>query len=207
MSNPYLYVLNPFLTAGGFRNQMEKIKRGAKNSGFQDIAFENMMKNIAGWKAGEEWCMYYCKAVYMQFFSFDREFLKRNFSGGTLWTPSNIEKLNKAGDRRYVFIRENSPQIGDILILRQRSNAGGHAGIVTEVLSNTKVKTIEGNTSLAKVRNGQGVFELERTLEVGKYSAGNSGMYFVGYIRRNFTQDELNRLYYDNDALTLKMRN
>ena len=203
MPNPYLYVFNPFLTAGGFRNQMEKIKRGAKNAGFQDVAFENMMSSV-GWRRNDEWCMFYCKAVYMQFYSFDREFLKTNFSGGTIWTPSNIENLNKAGNKRYVFIRENSPQIGDILILRQRSNAGGHAGIVTEVLSNTKVRTIEGNTSLAKVRNGQGVFELERTLEVGKYSSGNSGMYFVGYIRRNFTQDELDRLYYDKISLKMK---
>jgi hypothetical protein len=205
MSNPYLYVLNPFLTAGGFRGQMEKLKRGAKNQGFQDVVFENMMSAV-GWRRNDEWCMFYCKAVYMQFFSFDREFLRTNFSGGTIWTPSNIEKLNARGDRRYVFVKENSPQVGDIFILRQRSNAGGHAGIVTEVLSNTRVKTIEGNTSLAGVRSGQGVFELERTLDVGKVSKGST-MYFVGYIRRNFTQDELNRLYYDNDALTLKMRN
>jgi hypothetical protein len=204
MPNPYLYVLNPFLTSKGFRGQMERLKRNAKNAGFVDGVFEGMMKSV-GWRTGQEWCMYYCKAVYMQFFSFDRDFLRTNFSGGTIWTPSNIEKLNARGDRRYIFVKENNPQIGDIFIMRSTSRDGGHAGIVTEVLSNTKVKTIEGNTSLAGVRTGQGVFELERTLDVGKVSKGST-MFFVGYIRRNFTQPELDRLYYDTEELTLKMR-
>jgi hypothetical protein len=200
--NPLLNVFNPFLVSKGFKGQLEKVVRGSKNVGFVDASFQAMMKSV-GWRGGEAWCMYFCKLVYMQFFSFDREFISKNFNGSSQGTPNNIIALNKRGDKRYVFIEENSPQIGDIFCLVNKANRGfGHVGIVTEVIDNTTVKTIEGNTSLKGVREGEGVFELKRTLVVGK----GSSQITRGYIRRNFTKEELDKLYFDETEKTLKFR-
>jgi hypothetical protein len=194
--NPLLTVFNPFLTSKSFRGQMERVVKGGKNVGFVDASFQSMMKAV-GWKGGEAWCMYFCKLVYMQFFSFDREFLAKNFSGSTGGTLQNIINLNAKGDKRYIFIKSNTPQIGDIICLQ------GHVGLVQEVISPTIVKTIEGNTNLKGVREGEGVTENTRTLIVGKSSFGQM---FKGYIRRNFTQDELNKLYFDETEKTLKFK-
>jgi hypothetical protein len=142
----------------------------------------------------------------MQFYSFDREFLAKHFNGSTSdqliiknvgGTVYNIKKLNEQGDRRYIFIPQNTPQIGDIICLQ------GHVGLVQEVISSTIVKTIEGNTNLKGVREGEGVTENKRTLIVGTPSFGQM---FKGYIRRNFSQDELDRLYFDETEKTLKFK-
>jgi len=194
--NPLLTVFNPFLTSKSFRGQMERVVKGGKNVGFVDASFQTMMKAV-GWKGGEAWCMYFCKLVYMQFFSFDREFLAKNFSGSTGGTLQNVINLNARGDKKYIFIKSNTPQIGDIICLQ------GHVGLVQEVISPTVVKTIEGNTNLKGVREGEGVTENTRTLIVGKSSFGQM---FKGYIRRNFTQDELNKLYFDETEKTLKFK-
>jgi hypothetical protein len=196
ITNPLLTVFNPFLSNKGFRGQMERLVKGGKNVGFVDASFQTMMKAV-GWKGGEAWCMYFCKLVYMQFFSFDREFLAKNFNGSTSGTLQNVINLNAKGDKRYVFLNTNTPQIGDIICLQ------GHVGLVQEVISSTIVKTIEGNTNLKGVREGEGVTENKRTLIVGTSSFGQM---FKGYIRRNFSQDELNRLYFDETEKTLKFK-
>jgi hypothetical protein len=195
-TNPLLTVFNPFLSSKSFRGQMEKVVRGAENVGFVDKSFQAMMKSV-GWKGGEAWCMYYCKLVYMQFFSFDREFLAKNFNGSTSGTLQNVINLNARGDRRYVFIKANTPQIGDIICLQ------GHVALVQEVISPTIVKTIEGNTNVRGSREGEGVSENKRTLVVGKKSFDQL---FKGYIRRNFTQTELDKLYFDETEKTLKFK-
>ena len=200
--NPLLNVFNPFLVSRGFKGQLEKVVRGSKNVGFVDASFQAMMKSV-GWRGGEAWCMYFCKLVYMQFFSFDREFISKNFNGSSQGTPNNIIALNNRGDKRYVFIQDNTPQIGDIFCLVNASNKGiGHVGIVTEVIDDRTVKTLEGNTSLKGVREGEGVFELKRTLVVGK----GASQIMRGYIRRNFTKEELEKLYFDETEKTLKFR-
>jgi len=203
--NILLNVFNPFLSNKGFKGQLEKVVRGSQNAGFQDASFQAMMKAV-GWKGGEAWCMYFAKLVYMQFFSFDRDFISNNFTGSSRATPDNIKNLNKRGDRRYIFIEQNTPQIGDIFCLRNSDGSySGHVGIVTEVISPTRVKTIEGNTNLKGAREGDGVFELTRTLEIGKKTDANTKI-FSGYIRRNFTKEELDKLYFDENEKTLKFR-
>jgi len=196
ITNPLLTTFNPFLTNKSFRGQMERIIKGAENVGFVDASFQAMMKGV-GWKGGEAWCMYYCKLVYMQFFSFDREFLAKHFNGSTIGTLQNVINLNAKGDKRYLFIAENTPQVADIICLQ------GHVALVQEVISPTVVRTIEGNTNLKGVREGEGVSENKRTLIVGKPSFGQM---FKGYIRRNFTEDELKKLYFDETEKTLKFK-
>ena len=196
ITNPLLTTFNPFLSNKSFRGQMERVVKGGQNVGFVDASFQAMMKGV-GWKGGEAWCMYYCKLVYMQFFSFDREFLAKHFNGSTIGTLQNVINLNAKGDKRYLFIAENTPQVADIICLQ------GHVALVQEVISPTVVRTIEGNTNLKGVREGEGVSENKRTLIVGKPSFGQM---FKGYIRRNFTEDELKKLYFDETEKTLKFK-
>jgi hypothetical protein len=199
--NPLLNVFSGFLSDKGFKNQFEKVIENTKNAGFVNRNFEKMMRSV-GWKTNDAWCMYYCKLVYLTLYSFDMNFILKNFNGSTIRTPQRIKELNRQGDRRYIFIAENKPQVGDIFCLLNKDGGGGHVGLVTKVINNTTVKTIEGNTSLEGVREGEGVFELERTLSIGK---GKSKI-MQGYIRRNFTEQELKRLYFDNSEMTFKFK-
>lgn len=175
------------------------VKEIGKDKAFTSAVFQQMMKTV-GWVSGLYWCMFYVKAVFYQLYSFDREWLNKNFTGGTINNWNTVVRLNKAGDKRYIAIQENSPQVGDIIILQSTTRkGGGHAGLVLEVIDNVTVKTIEGNTSEQGVRSGQGVFQLKRTLEVGKV---RGSFKFIGYIRRNFTEDEQNRLRWDETLKT-----
>lgn len=187
-----------FLTNRKLINQFEK--RG-KNVGFTDASFQAMMKSV-GWRSGDAWCAYYVKLVYMSMFSFDRQYISKNFGGGSNSNLVNIERLNDKGDTRYLASRNNDPQVGDIFCQGVqnfgRGQSGyGHTGIIVEVIDKVgngyKVKTIEGNTNAGGSREGNKSAILTRTLEVGK----KADKWMLGYIRRNFTPQEIEKLAYD----------
>jgi hypothetical protein len=192
-----------FLSKRKLVNQFEK--RG-KNIGFTDASFQAMMKSV-GWKSGDMWCAYYVKLIYLSMFSFDRQFISKNIGGGSNLNLINIERLNDKGDMRYLASRKNDPQVGDIFC-QGVQNFGreqwgyGHTGIIVEVLEKVgngyKVKTIEGNTNAGGSREGDKSMFLTRTLEVGK----KADKWMLGYIRRNFTQEEINKLAYDEAKQT-----
>jgi hypothetical protein len=178
-----------FLEKNNLLNQIEK--RG--NKGFVDSSFELMMEKV-GWISGQAWCAYYVKLVFMQMLSFDRDFLAKNFTGGAANNYYAIQSLNKQGDKRYLAISSGTPQIGDIFC--QGVSGNGHTGIVIENLGGNKVKTIEGNTNLKGSREGDRVLSLTRDLIIGGASQGKKN---IGFIRRNYTPQEIANLYY-NDA-------
>jgi hypothetical protein len=176
-----------------------------KDGAFSSAVFQKMMKEV-GWISGQYWCMYYAKAVYFQMYSFDRKIINQHLSGGTLRTFRGIQEKNNNGTlTSYIAIPEDTPQVGDILILKSTSRkGGGHAAIITEVIDNNTVKTIEGNTSLAGSRSGQGVYQLTRRVEVGKRNGNFIG---VGYIRRVFTDEERSKLTWDDNEKTFIFSN
>ena len=167
------------------------------------------MKQV-GWGDGEPWCAYFVKLVFMQMYSFDREWLSKNISGGSNRNLSAVARLNKAGDNRYLAIYTDTPQVTDIFVQEVGNTGKGHTGIVTEVLGknadgSVRVKTLEGNTSLKGVREGQGVFSLTRNLKIGTKSGGES-KFMRGYIRRNFSQTEIDNLVFDDKEQTFKFK-
>jgi len=183
-----------FLETRGFANQLEKNVKGRMNVGFVDSAFEKMMKSV-GWQSSNAWCGFYVKLILMQLFSFDKEWLSKNIGGGALQNLTNVQNLNKRGDKRYVAFTKGKLQVGDVFC-GQRSG-GGHTGIIVEILDEQTnyCKTIEGNTNSNKSGEGDMVKTLKRNLTVGKSSAG---LTIVGFFRRNFTEEELKSIRYDD---------
>ena len=187
------------LTALISKRGLTNVKEIGKDRAFNDAVFQSMMRQV-GWVSGAYWCMFYVKAVFYQLFSFDREWLNRNFGGGVLTNWRKVLQLNKNGDYRYIAIQENNPAVGDIVIWKSTTRGGGgHTGIVIEVIDKNNIKTIEGNTSPQGVRSGQGVFQLNRIVEVGK-TRGSFNL--LGYIRRNFTIQEQSRIVWDKNLQT-----
>jgi hypothetical protein len=190
-------MLTKFLDRKGLSNQFEKV---GKNVGFKDAAFESMMKSV-GWRGGQAWCSYYVKLIYMQLFSFDRDYISKYFSGGAVQNLLTFESLNRGGDLKYVASRKNDPQIGDIFVLQ------GHTGIVVEVYGveggGYKVLTVEGNTNFKGSREGESTENIKRTLTIGKPTFGQN---MLGYVRRNFTKAQIDALYYDEEEGTFKFK-
>jgi hypothetical protein len=171
-----------------------------------------MIKEV-GWVGGQAWCAYFVKLIYMQFFSFDREWLSKNFTGSAMGNFFQVEKLNKSKypDTRYIAYRNNNFQVADILCWGVVGS--GHTGVITKIIEKKPdgtviAETIEGNTSVRTrnegnkiVREGEGSSIKTRTLKIG---FGDKKL--VGYIRRNFTGTEPARLYFDEAEQTLKFR-
>jgi hypothetical protein len=199
--NPILGFFNQFVSVKGFDDIQEIVARKAKNRGFTDAVFQSMMRSV-GWTTGQAWCAYYVKLVYMQFFSFDREWVNKNFTGSAVGNFIQVRNLNKQGDRRYITITTDTPQVTDIPVWGIVGR--GHTGIVTQVINPNRVETVEGNTNLSGAREGDGAQRLTRNVRVGQRNS--EGQILNGYIRRNFTEDEIKRLYFDEEEQTLKFK-
>lgn len=202
----------PFTQARGFDAVRERVARGAKNAGFTDAGFQAMLKEV-GWRGGQAWCAYFVKLVYMQFFSFDREWIAKNFTGSAMGNFYHVERLNKSRtpDTRYIAIRTNTPQICDMVCWGIVGK--GHTGIITKINEvradgTVMAETIEGNTSVTTrneggriVREGEG-----SSFKLRKLKIGTGDPKLVGYVRRNFTPEERAKLYFDEAEQTLKFR-
>jgi hypothetical protein len=187
-----------FLETKGLASQLEKKVRGRSNVGFVDSAFEQMMKSV-GWQSSYAWCAFYVKLVLMQLFSFDKEWLSKNIGGLAMGNFYNVQNLNKKGDKRYIAFTKGKLQVGDVFCGKR--TGGGHTGIIVEILDEETnyCETIEGNTNSKKSGEGDKVKILKRYLNVGKNSAG---LTIVGFFRRNFTEEELKNLTYDETKQT-----
>jgi hypothetical protein len=207
MATPFNAALDTFIGDKGFLKQRERAVKGKyANKGFVDSSFEAMMRKV-GWKGGEEWCAYFVKLMYMQMYSFDRAWLSKNLSGGSNRNLSKVKSAYNMGDKRYIPIYTDTPEVADVFVLEKGNTSRGHTGIITEVLGynddgSVKVKTIEGNTSLAGIRDGQGVFQLTRNLKIGGLTPGREPKFMRGYFRRNFNPIQKLGLKYDENQQT-----
>lgn len=124
------------------------------NSGFQDTNFENEMVALGEWQKGYSWCCCFTQLCFRKAYPELTVELKKLFDPGTINTFQNFKKAG--------YIISSVPTVGS-LVIWQDYKAGkgtdrGHAGIVTEVLSNFTFKSIEGNTFGDKPsRNGDRV--------------------------------------------------
>jgi hypothetical protein len=192
-----------FLDFRGFSNQLERQVKKRQNVGFVNPSFELMMKSV-GWTTSQAWCGYYVKLVLMELFSFDKEWLSKNLGGGAVQNFENIKNLNKKGDKRYIAFTSGKLQVGDVFC--QGIVGNGHTGIIVQILDEKTnfCETIEGNTNSSKSREGDKVKKLQRYLTVGKPSGGKI---VKGFYRRNFTEDELKSLRFDDEKQTFVFDN
>lgn len=150
-----------------------------KNKAFSDNVFEQMMKNV-GWKSGEEWCMYFAKAVHYDTFKKDRDNIKRILNGSTQRSWKNV---GNDGTGTYKQVTSGRPQLGDIAIWQRTTDKSkGHAAIVVKDLGDY-FETVEGNTSAGGAYNGDRVLRLKRPMKYNQVIP-NSTLKLLGFIRK-----------------------
>jgi hypothetical protein len=209
-------IINPFINKQGYVGQAElrynqKGEKLADNTAFVSKTFRALLDK-QGFYNGAAWCAFFVKVFLAYFYSFDTAWISKNLTGSARGNLSTIEELNAKGDMRYIAIRKNEPQVGDIVVWEnmEKGKAGqGHTGIITAI-TNSTWSTIEGNTGASKdTREGQLVAAKTRSIDrikIGQYSQVGSLLRLEGFYRRNFSPAELSKLYYDAESLTLKFK-
>lgn len=153
------------------RQYIGKLER-LGNTGFEDPQFEADMKALGEWQSGYAWCACFAQMCFRKAFP-ERDELKKLFDPSTRKTFDNFKKAG--------FKISLSPVIGSLVIWATYKNGikewTGHAGIVSDVIGANAFKSIEGNTSGAGSRNGDRVFEHNRTTV-----AKANGLNVMGFI-------------------------
>jgi hypothetical protein len=148
-------------------------KEKSGNTGFLDPVMEKDMKAV-GWQAGWAWCAGFIEMICWKAYPTRIEELKGHFVPSAVNTFRN---LRKAGYKDSMV-----PEVG-AFVFWQRVKDGmgqwqGHCGIVSEVTGPTTFKSIEGNTNGAGSREGDGVYEKQRTVKADV----QDGLKVIGFI-------------------------
>jgi len=143
------------------------------NSGFQDPEFEKDIKTLGEWAPPMSWCCCFQQMLFRKSLPEKSDELKK------LFDPSAVQTYNNFKAAHYPILHK--PVIG-ALVIWQRYKDGiaewhGHAGIVTEVVSEKFFKTIEGNTNNDGSDNGDGVYEKVRSTDIKK-----TGLNVLGFV-------------------------
>jgi len=130
----------------------EGIKEVGNNQGFTNAAFQNMMSSV-GWKSGDQWCAFFCKAVYNNALPELASDFNKSLGGSTQRTFNNV----KAGKSQHLkVVTSGTPAIGDIVIWVNKSDSSkGHAGIVIELNGGNSFTCIEGNVNYKPATSGE----------------------------------------------------
>lgn len=116
------------------------------NMGFVNDEFEKMMNQYGDYQKGNQWCMSFAKAIWLQKFGKKyQDQLDELMTPSTQTTWQNFENDNSGN-----FKTSEKPSKGAIVIWQQYENGSpvwkGHAGIVQD-FNSENFDTIEGNTS------------------------------------------------------------
>jgi hypothetical protein len=144
------------------------------NTGFVDPVMEKDMKAV-GWEAGWAWCAGFIEMICWKAYPIRIAELKGHFVPSAVNTYRN---LLKAGYKTSMV-----PEVG-AFVFWQRVKDGmgqwqGHCGIVSEVTDSKTFKSIEGNTNGAGSREGDGVYEKQRTVKADV----QDGLKVIGFIK------------------------
>lgn len=161
-------------------SQFVGLKESKNNTGF---FIEKFQKAVDGKAHGEPWCasfmqylIQYTDKTYdeiMQASSEYRSTVHRSEHCLTIW--------NKTPKENRIYRPEPGCLIIWAHVRNGKETGAGHIGLVTDILSDSIVKTIEGNTSNPSdkvVREGEGVYSKTRDWH---YKYGS--MLFKGFLR------------------------
>jgi hypothetical protein len=126
---------------------VQEIPKGS-NSGPE---IDQYLKSV-GLGKGYAWCMafvYWCV---------EKSCTEQGVANPLLKTAGVLRQWNERPS-----LRQKQPQAGDIFIM-DFGKGLGHTGIVTKVLFNNRIETIEGNTNSQGSREGQEVAKRIRTI-------------------------------------------
>lgn len=164
--------MKPSENALTYLGQMEK----PGNSGFIDPVFEAEMRE-EGWQKGWAWCSVFAKVVFKNCYP------ERTLELNKLFSPSTVQTFHNFRNAAYPI--GNVPRVDSLVIWQSmkegKPQATGHAGIVSEILSTWEFKSIEGNTSKGKVREGFIVAEHPRKV----LASVANGLKVLGFIQIN----------------------
>lgn len=129
-----------------------------KNAGFNNEAFEKAIR-AAGWLPGEAWCASFTRMIWLYVYREEPILpeLKKVLSKGVVRTYQNAKQSKQ-------LVVQQMPVAGGI-VLWGTGSGRGHAGIIESVTDEFTVKTIEGNTSIKGVREGDKVMLKRRKLQ------------------------------------------
>lgn len=150
---------------------LDDFKKNAGNKNYTRFARE--FQKITGLNLqAQPWCDMFVDTVFVEAFGVKNA--KKLLGGFSAYTPTSAQYFKNM--KRW---HTSNPKIGDVIFFKN-SERINHTGIVVDV-SNTKVYTIEGNTSSRSevVANGGGVYQKE-------YYLNNSKI--AGYGRPNYDQ-------------------
>lgn len=133
------------------------------NMGFYDPEFDKKMVNITGFRKTEAWCVYFAELVLKEAYPQKLKLIDKYISPSSQATFNNYKA---AKDGPQIF---DKPVIGALVIWQKMKDGKGtiygHAGIVTEVISPTTFKSVEGNTNADGGSEGDSVQEKTRTIK------------------------------------------
>lgn len=142
------------------------------NSGWYDKALEQAMKED-GWGHGMAWCAFIVEKWAEDAYPDKEQKLDKLFSGSAVQTFRNFKKAG--------YKISQTPVVGSIVIWQKYINGNphwsGHAGIVSEVISDKEFRSIEGNTNSAGSREGNVV--AEKTRKIIKLDTGLNVLGFI----------------------------
>jgi hypothetical protein len=143
------------------------------NTGFQDAEHEKRLLAV-GWQRGWAWCACQLEAWAWEAYPEKKEQIKGLFVASAVNTFRN---LVQAG-----FKKHDIPKAGTFVFWQKYEDGKaawtGHCGVVSSVINETTFKSIEGNTSNSGSRNGDGVYELTRTVKKDV----QDGLKVIGFI-------------------------
>lgn len=143
------------------------------NAGFTDAKFQKKMEEV-GWSKTLAWCSFFAELVWTEACCDNtlKAVIKKQFSGSATTTFKNFD-LDKT------FKTGTEPQVGSVAIFRHGNGWQGHAAIVTEIITKTEFKTVEGNTNDKGGREGYIVATKTRKTN---NPFTNTGLNLVGFI-------------------------
>lgn len=160
----------------------EGIEEIGDNEGFNNAAFEDMMKKV-GWKNTEQWCMYFAQAIYQYALPELAVDFDKSLNGSSQRSFKNV----KAGNSKNLKAVTSGPALpGDIVIWQNKSDASkGHAGIVIKTGPNNYFETIEGNANYKPEYSGQNelVDKVPHKTKIGETDSAYSSKTLLGFIR------------------------
>lgn len=162
----------------------EDVQEIGDNQSFADQTFQDMLAT-AGWKSGEEWCMYFAKAVYLKALPNQSE----NINKMTGSTQGSFNSVKNGKVPNFTIITSGRPRRGDIAIWQNKANPSkGHAGVVIKTTSKefpSGFTTIEGNTEANAdfYGSGQSVRIVEHNLDYGQTAKSYPSKTLRGFIR------------------------
>lgn len=169
------YIYKLILAAMGIvevaKQDLGKVEK-PNNGGFIDPVLEKEMIEV-GWQKGFAWCALISERWAKKAFPEKFADLNRLFSASAVETFVNFKKAG--------YTISQTPVLGALVIWRKYNDGQpswqGHAGIVSEVISPTQFKSIEGNGSVKGSREGTTV--VEQTRKLAKLDTGLNVMGFI----------------------------